>query len=62
MQSQDNNAEIAALEIQFKHYQKLLDQSIRSNEIFAKTKVIYHDMKIVSDKLNKLKKIMEGED
>ena len=59
MPIEEINAAVAALEIQLHHYEKLLDQSIRNNEIFAKTKVIYHDLKVVSDKLQQLKKLKE---
>ena len=61
MQTRDLKAEIAALEIQLKHLTNLLDLSIRNNEILAKTKVIYHDLKRVSDKLERLKEMNEGD-
>ncbi|HEY2350316.1 MAG TPA: hypothetical protein VGH64_14965 [Puia sp.] len=61
MQTRDLKAEIAALEIQLKHLTNLLDLSIRNNEILARTKVIYHDLKRVSDKLERLKEIKEGD-
>jgi hypothetical protein len=57
MPTQEIDAAIRALEIQLQHYGKLLDQSIRANEILAKTKVIYKDLKAVSDKLHELKKL-----
>jgi hypothetical protein len=57
MQTQDLQAEITALEIRLKHLNILLDQSFRNNEILAKTKVIYHDVKLVSDRLQKLKEM-----
>jgi hypothetical protein len=55
MHTQSRKAEIAALEIQVRHYENLLDQSIRNNEILAKTKFIYHDLKLVMQKLSKMK-------
>jgi hypothetical protein len=61
MPTQEIDAAIKALEIQLHHYEKLLDQSIRANEILAKTKVIYKDLKAVSDKLHDLKKIQGKE-
>jgi hypothetical protein len=61
MQTKDLNAEITALEIQLKQLTMLLDQSIRNNEILAKTKVIYHDVRLLTDKLQKLKE-MTGAD
>ena len=57
MPTEEVNAEIKALEIQQRQYEKLLDQSISNNEILAKVKVIYHDLKAVSDKLKELKKL-----
>ena len=59
MQTKDLTAEITALEIQLKHLSSVLDQSIRNNEILAKTKVIYHELKQVSDKLQQIKKMNE---
>jgi hypothetical protein len=61
MQTQDLQAEITALEIQLKHLNNLLDQSIRNNEILAKTKIIYHDVRLLTDKLQQLKE-MAGAD
>jgi hypothetical protein len=61
MQTKNLTAEIAELEIQLKHLTNLLDLSIRNNEILAKTKVIYHDLKRVSDKLERLKVLNEGD-
>ena len=57
MPSEEVNAEIKALEIQQRQYEKLLDQSISNNEILAKVKIIYHDLKAVTDKLKELKKL-----
>ena len=60
MQQVELKAEITALEIQTKHLEKALDQSIRSNEVLAKTKVIYHDLRMASEKLEKLRKMNGG--
>lgn len=57
MQTPDLQAEIAALEIQLKHFENLLDQSIINNEVLAKTKLILHEVKKVSEKLNELKRL-----
>lgn len=59
MPTQEIDAAIKALEIQVRHYEDLLDQSIRRNEILAQVKVIYHDLKVVSEKLKNLKKLQE---
>lgn len=62
MPTKEIDAAIKALEIQVSHYENLLDQSIRNNEILSQVKVIYHDLKKVSEKLKELKKIQEGDD
>ena len=59
MQLQDQKAEIADLEIQLHHHEKLLDASIRNNEVFAKTRIIFHKLKIISERLDKIKKMTE---
>ena len=61
MQTHDLKAEITALEIQLKQLNMLLDQSFRNSEILAKTKIIYHDVRLASDRLQKLKE-MAGAD
>ena len=55
MEPQDRRAEIASLEIQLQRYEYLFDQSIKNNEVLAKTKIILHDIKLVSEKLIELK-------
>ena len=61
MQTKDMQTEIAALEIQLKHLNNLLDQSFRNNEILAKTKVIYHDVRLLTEKVQQLKEMAEAE-
>ena len=61
MQTKDCTEEIRDLEIQMTHYEKLLDLSFRNNEILAKTKVIYHQLKKISERLAVLKQINEQE-
>jgi hypothetical protein len=56
MQSPEVKTEIAALEIQLSDYKILLDESISNNEVFAKVKTIFHEMKIISEKIEDLKK------
>jgi hypothetical protein len=57
---EDHNA-MEALELQLRHYQNLLDQSIREKDPLIKTQGIYHELKIVSDQLHELKKLQEEE-
>jgi hypothetical protein len=59
MQTKDCTEEIRDLEIQMAHYEKLLDLSFRNNEILAKTKVIYHQLKKISERLAVIKPISE---
>lgn len=59
MQLTDLKAEIAALEIQTRHLEKILDQSIRNNEVLGKTKVIFHDLKLATEKLERLRQMTE---
>jgi hypothetical protein len=59
MQTKDCTEEIRDLEIQMAHYEKLLDLSFRNNEILAKTKVIYHQLKKISERLAVVKHISE---
>jgi hypothetical protein len=56
MQSPEIKTELAALEIQLRDYKVLLDESISNNEVFAKAKNIFHEMKIISEKIEDLKK------
>lgn len=60
MQSPVHLAEIIALEVQLRHYEKSLNQSIKNHEIFAKTKIIFQEMKIIYSKLGNLKKNNEA--
>jgi hypothetical protein len=55
MLTQDNKAEIAVLERELTHYQLLLDKAFEANEELKKTKLIYHELKRISDELKELK-------
>ena len=57
MQNPELYATILALEIQLNYYEKLLDKSIRDNEVFAKTKKVLQDLKEVTGRLDYLKKL-----
>ncbi len=59
MPTREIDAAIKALEIQLRHYEDLLDQSIRDNEILVNVKVIYRELKEVSNELEELKKLRE---
>ncbi|HEY1872638.1 MAG TPA: hypothetical protein VGG71_16370 [Chitinophagaceae bacterium] len=50
--------DILALEAEINYHKKLLDKSISDDELLEKTKAIFHDLKVLSDKLAHLKKSM----
>ena len=52
----DHSTEISALEVKIHRHKKLFDQSIENDEILEKTKVIFHDLKMLTEKLDELKK------
>jgi hypothetical protein len=56
MQLQELQAEIAALKVHVLDLEKLLDISIENNQEFAKTKVIFHDLRETIQQLEELKK------
>jgi hypothetical protein len=47
--------EISALEAEIGYHKKLLDKSISDNDELEKVKSIFHDLKLLSDKLDQLK-------
>ena len=61
MKPNDLTAEISALEAQLQHHQNLLDQAFSDNRQFAETKIIFHEVKILSDKLIILKNLGNDE-
>ncbi|MDP9043006.1 MAG: hypothetical protein M3N30_13595 [Bacteroidota bacterium] len=50
-------SEICLLEIQKRYYENLLDQSIRNDEVFAKTRIIVVEIKVISQRLAEIQKI-----
>jgi hypothetical protein len=52
MHYHDLQAEISALEKQILSYEQLLDHAFSRNAILKETKKIYHQLKILKDKLN----------
>ena len=51
-----NQEEISALEDEISYQKKLLDKSISEDEVLEKTKVIFHHLKMLHDRLALLKK------
>jgi cell shape-determining protein MreC len=60
MQTPDLIAEISVLEEQLAYYKKLLDKAFSDNLQFAETKVIFHEVKKLSDKLAAVKSRAAG--
>jgi hypothetical protein len=56
MQLQELQAEIAALKVHVLDLEKLLDISIENNQEFAKTKVIFHDLRETIQQLEESQK------
>jgi polyhydroxyalkanoate synthesis regulator protein len=48
--------EIALLQSQIKHQEFLFDKSMNENEDFAKTKLLFNELKKMIEKLDELKK------
>ncbi|HEV3222758.1 MAG TPA: hypothetical protein VGZ90_07760 [Puia sp.] len=46
---------ILALEAEINRYTKLLDKSFADKEVLEKTKIIFHNLKILTEKLAELK-------
>jgi hypothetical protein len=57
MQLLDMQAEISALEIQVRNLERKLDLSFSNNEILAKTKEIFHELRLATEKLKELKSL-----
>ncbi len=53
--SEKPNEAILALEAEIKHYTELLDKSISDKDALEKTKLIFHDLKILTEKLADMK-------
>jgi hypothetical protein len=56
MQPDVRKAEIEALESELTRYQQLLDKSIEANEELAKTKAIFHELKMIQERLAEIKR------
>jgi hypothetical protein len=58
MQPQDQNhrAQIIALENQLHHYEKILDDLMEKNAVLGEVKIIFHEVKLISQRLVELKK------
>ena len=54
--TQNTQEEILVLETEISQYKALLDQSISDDEVLEKTRAIFHDLKILTERLAELKK------
>jgi hypothetical protein len=59
MKIQELKEEITALEIQLAKYEKLFEQSIENNVEFAQTRVIYHELRKLTEKLKEIRKMTD---
>ena len=59
MNPQDIKDEITALDIRLNRLKILLAQSLRTNELFDKLHIISEDMRVVSNRIKELKKLIE---
>ena len=48
--------DILAMEAEINEHKKLLDNSIADDQVLEKTKAIFHDLKVLTDRLAQLKK------
>ncbi|HEV7424704.1 MAG TPA: hypothetical protein VGO21_06000 [Candidatus Paceibacterota bacterium] len=55
MQSQDRQTEIEALELELAEKEILLETFLNANELFLKTKVLFHEIRTIKDRLEELK-------
>jgi len=60
MISQDHKSEIAALQLQLKEFEKLLDEYISDDEILSKSKIILKEIKRISQRIIILKNLDEN--
>jgi len=60
MQPANQSNEISFLETEIDNLKKRLDHSIDNNEEFGKTKSIFHDLKKMIDRLDKIKNLTEN--
>lgn len=59
MKIQELKEEITALEIQLAKYEKLFEQSIENNVEFAQTRVIFHELRKLTEKLKEIRKMTD---
>jgi hypothetical protein len=60
MQTLEFKTDIASLQSQFDHYNDLLDKAIRKNVNFTIRKIIYLKLKVISERLTKIRGLWEA--
>jgi len=60
MQSNDLQAEITALNLQIRDQERTLDQAFARNLELKETKKIYHELKLLKEKLTRLSELYES--
>ena len=60
-QPEKHKAAIDALEAKLKEYELYLEESMNNNEILARTKIILHEIKRISQKIIELKRQNEAD-
>jgi hypothetical protein len=59
MKIQELKAEIIALEKQLTQYERLFEESIEKNVEFAHTRLIYQELKKITERLKEMRKLTE---
>jgi hypothetical protein len=60
MQSNDLLAEITALNLQVLNQERILDQAFSRNLELKETKKIYHELKLLKEKLTRISELYES--
>jgi hypothetical protein len=61
MQPRDLQSEISSLEIQVAHHEKKLDKAFADNAELRDTKKIYHELKLLKDRLTELTELRKSD-
>ena len=60
MQSNDLQTEITSLKLQILNQERILDQAFSKNVEFKETKKIYHELKLLKEKLTRISELYES--
>jgi ABC-type transport system involved in cytochrome bd biosynthesis fused ATPase/permease subunit len=59
MKIHELKAEITVLETQLAQYEKLFEDSIENNVEFAQTRIIYHELRKITEKIKEIRNLTE---